>query len=278
MRPGANQGLSLFEAIVSLFILTASVLMSVTLLHNSLRYQRMAKQRIEATALAEQTLDEVRAWAWQKSSGSFNYLGSWSLYQGTVRSVAPYRVRIDASPATVQLASPCKTLESVVPTARAKLLTSSVVPVRVRVEWDPPSPSHAVVIFTYVGEPPRVVVPPLQITRTAGSDPLPINGRADFAVEARDAGGNVIQDLMFQWYVEPVGANPGMGTMFPPFGPQFTPPVAPQARHGRTASLKHTVRLEDGSWDWAPGDVRLRARTGLHGRESFGEIRNNLAL
>lgn len=275
-RSRSQIALTLLEAIISIFVLMVAVLMAVTLLHNSLRYQRLAKYRVEAAALAERTLDEVRAWAWQNSSGSYNYLGSWASYQNVVRTVNNYRVKIDASPNSVQLASPSRSMESVFG-ARARTMSSSVVPVRVRVEWDPPSTSNAVVLLTYVGEPPAAVASPLLITQTAGANPLPRNGTADYSVEARDTSGNIIQDVSFQWFVQPTGANPGMGTMFPPFGPQFTPPVAPTARHGRTARLRHTVRLEDGSWDWSPGSIQVRVRTRIHGREAYGQMAGQLA-
>lgn len=243
--------------------------MSSTLMHNSLRYLRMASQRVEATAIAQSTMDEIRAWAWQTSAGTHNYHSDWSTYRGVVRPVAGYRVRMDASPGSVTLASPCTTLETV-HGANARFLRSSVVPVRVQVEWDPPIRANRVTLVSYVGEPPRTIQS-VTVTRGGSGDPVPRNAQVDFAVEASDPQGRVIEDLMFRWYVEPTGVNPGLATLFPPWGPPLSPAVPPGARDGSATSLKNTVRLENGSWGFSPGSVRVRARARLHGLDSLGE-------
>jgi type II secretory pathway pseudopilin PulG len=256
-------GLSLIETVISIFVLATAVLIAGVLMQASFRYQTMARQRVEATAVAQKILAEVKAWAWTQSGGNYNYNGSWSAYQGAVRNEQGFRVRIDSSPRTVRLASPCSALEDHFG-AEGRYLGSSVVPVRVTVEW---GSSDSLSLFTYIGEPtriPRTVV----VNQSGGS--LAANGISRFSATALDANGAAIEDMMFRWYLEPTGANPGMGSLLPPWGGQVSPPVAMGPRDGRTSSVKNSYRKEDGSWIVVGGDVSVQAAATGHGREVIG--------
>jgi hypothetical protein len=251
------------ETIISIFLLVTAILMSGALMQASFQYQKMSKQRVEASAIAESTLDEIRAWANTMSAGRYNYNSDWSPYRGASRQDQGYRVLIDSRPDSVRLASPCNALEAV-HGANGRFLDSSVVPVEVRVEW---GSSDFVSLLTYIGEPARRTAS-VDVQQTGGS--LAPNGFSEFSAQAVDANGDTIEDMMFRWYVQPVGATPGMGSLNPPWGGQLNPPTASGPRDGRSSSLKNSFRQVDGAWVVVGGDISVQAVTFGHGREVTG--------
>lgn len=260
-----SYGLTLVETIVSIFLLAGAILMSGALMQSSFQYQKMSKQRVEAMSLAQKTLDQVRAWAWTRKGGRYNYLGDWSPYRGSVRTELGYQIRVDSKPKSVRLASPCSSLEAQYGD-RGRYLDSSVVPVRVTVEW---GDSNSVSLFSYVGEPPRIAET-VEVRQINGSDPISPKGFGKFSASALDKNGDVIEDMMFRWYLEPKGANPGMGSLIPPWGSQVTPSVAEGPRDGRTARVKNSFRKQDGSWTVVGGNLEVQALARAHGRDTVG--------
>lgn len=246
--------------------------MSGALMQSSFQYQSMSKQRVEAVTLAQKTLDQVRAWAWTRKSGRYNYLGNWSPYQATVTTEQGYEIRVDSKPGSVRLASPCTTLESLYG-ARGRFLDSSVVPVRVTVEW---GDSNSISLFSYIGEPPRSAET-VKVRQIEGGDPIPSNNFGKFSATALDDKGDTIEDMMFRWYLEPKGANPGMGSLIPPWGGQVNPVVAVGPRDGRTARLKNSFRKQNGNWTVVGGKVEVQALARAHGRDTVGSKTVGLA-
>lgn len=265
MRPAhRDSGLSLLEAIISIFILAGAILMSGALLQSSFQYQSRSKQRVEATVLAQRIMAEVKAWAWRQSGGKYNFNTDWSPYRSAQRTEGGFTIRIESSPGSVTLASPCTALEAHFG-SEGRSLNSSVVPVRVTIDW---GTSETLSLLTYVGEPPRIA--DRVVVRQTGGSTGP-NGISQFSARAFDAAGEEIPDMMFRWYLQPTSATPGMGSLLPPWGGQLLPPVPMGPRDGRTASVKNTFRREDGTWTVVGGNVSVQAMVQGHGRERVGE-------
>lgn len=274
------RGLSLTETVVAIFLLSVAMLLVINLMHVSIRYQGMNRRQATGMLLAQKLLDAVRAWAWEAPGGIYNYHASWAPWQGaslTDPDFPGYTAQVDAQPGSVILQSPCTGLESIYAPLNRRL-TASVVPVRVQVQWDANDPTRRVSLVSYVGEPPPRTPITVTVTRAGGpGDPVPPDGVVDFTVQASDANGAPISDLVYRWSVESTAPNPGdvpgLGTVLdselltpPPAAPPFLAP-----RDGTAAKLQHVYRRKDTSWAYAPGFCKMRARARVCGVDYWGE-------
>ena len=145
-------------------------------------------------------------------------------------------------------------------------LPSSALPVTVSVHQGAREVTR---LTTLLGE-PEVEVVSLAISPDGVSpDPVPLDGTADFKVEAEDAGGNRVEGLSYSWYLEPaydLGGSPGNGRLIP---------IGPRDRH--QIRVEHRYLGEDGNWDNIPGWVRLRVRARNNGVEVWGNYELELA-
>jgi hypothetical protein len=266
------------EAIVSIFLLSSVVIMVMTMLNASLRYQGQAQRRAMAAMLGRKTFEQVRAWAWESPGGALNFSGDWAAYDGaslTDPDHPDYTIEVNARPGTATLYSPCSSLESGYG-SRARRLDASLVPVSVKVRWQEGSTPQELEMVSFVGEPPRQISSVL-VTRVHGpSDPVPREGVVEFSAQALDGAGQPLPDVMFRWYVEPTAPNsgddPGLGTLLPPWGPPVVPPLPETPRHGRRASLKHSYIRSDGvTWGYSEGFCRVIAVAISRGQEVRGQ-------
>lgn len=250
-----NRGFSLTETVIAAFLLLMGFLLVFSLFHVSLQYSSRVEQQALATMVAEKNLDAVRIWA-QEGGGPFNFEGDWSAFDDVTFPDPDYpdmQVHVKVEPFR-EVDTPSSALEA--PHAgNERRMRSVLVPLRVEVSWDPSDPSRRVRLDSYVAEAPRQfrATAPLVVTAAgAVPSPVPQDATVFFEVEAFDANGNEIQDLMVAWSVEPVGVGPlgipGNGTL------------VPATRDGRRIGFQNRYRNSAGVWVHTGGECVLRAR------------------
>ena len=243
----STRALSLVETVLAVFLLAAQILLLAGLLAQFNRTQRDTRQRSRAALLAEQKMDEIRAWARQPG----NFAGDWSVYQGQVTQPPEdpgFRLEVRVNSAGQPLYSPCLGLESPYDT-KAKLLHRSCVPVRVSVSWAGREP---LVLNSLIGEPVR----PKPYTLTFAPDPpftqpVPTNGPFGYKAQLQDGLGLPIEDVMFSWRVKPLTGNASL--------------VESPNRNQRQVRAQHAY-LRYGTVVQVSGLVRLECRALYHGQ------------
>ncbi|MCA9792933.1 MAG: hypothetical protein KC910_14095 [Candidatus Eremiobacteraeota bacterium] len=250
-----RRGLSLAETIVALFLLVAAMLVMINLFHSALRYRAMVVQQMQATALARKVMAEVRDWA----RDPVNFDSNWSPYRGVTLTDPDYpglSAEVDCDELGRALYSPSTQLETL-EGARARVLTRSLVPVRVQVNF---GRDREVTLFSYVGERPRPLgANPVVVTRTGGSpDPVPRDGTVDFGAQLLDSGGQPVADVTFDWAVKPVSGNAMLDRQ-------------PVSRDFRSMVLVHRMVINDlvtpPEEGYASGTIEVQARARYHGQE-----------
>lgn len=238
-----RSALSLVETVLAVFLLAAQILLLAGLLSQFNRSQRDVRQRSQAALLAEQKLDEIRSWA---RLGS-HFAGDWSTYQGQLTEISGFHLEVRVNPAGQPLYSPCLGLEAP-HGARAKVLSRSIVPVRVSVSWGGREP---LVLNTLIGEPPHPKPYTLSCTPDpAFAQPVPPNGAFGYTVELKDAIGQPVGDVMFSWRVKPLTGNASL--------------VDSPDRSQRQVRARHAY-LRYGTEVQISGQVQLEGRTVYHG-------------
>jgi prepilin-type N-terminal cleavage/methylation domain-containing protein len=255
-RPRGDAGFTLVETMISLTILLVACLLVFNLFHASLRYSSRVESQVLASIIAGKIMEEVRSWAWTDPGTGYNFHSSWSTWSGvagTDDEHPEYHVRVDVRDAVFR--SPCSTLEA--PHYVERILLTSAKKVKVTVWWDENHPDRNVSTTTIIREPPKAfqagtvtVAPSSPIP-----NPLPMNSSVSFTAAARDSGGNIMNDIFFKWYVEPIDGN---GTM------------TAEARDGSTATFTNKVLLPDGTWGHTGGTCKVKARAVYRGIEKWG--------
>jgi Tfp pilus assembly protein PilV len=112
-----RRGLSLIEAIISIFLMVAGFLIMAQLYHSALQYQSMVNDRTNAVTLAERQMESVRSWSRQvhRSPGGTKPFTDWTGCPGVPTSPPDdafpgYTVTTTTAPKT--LYSPCSQFES----------------------------------------------------------------------------------------------------------------------------------------------------------------------
>lgn len=274
-----RRGLALPEAIIAIFILVAGFVVTAALFHTALRYVGIIERQALAVVLAEQKIEEIRAWSRRVhgtgGSESFSSNASWSAYDG-VTEPAPDRpeIEISVSAEPDNLFSPSSQFErarfsaqenegdKVNPAAVGeKVLPGSVRRVEVTVSWGA-APGDRLSLLTYVGDPFRDIDPDtaVVVTQISGGSVLAPNAQARFRATVVDTSGQVIPDAIFTWYIDPDAS--GNGTL------EF------DADDSDTATFRNVVMLEVEGGTPIPshtGDrVRVGARVRVGGVEAVG--------
>jgi hypothetical protein len=161
-----------------------------------------------ASILAQRKLEEIRGWAYERTSGGHNFFsGDWSRFHNkewTDSSYSKFLVRAwnEVSP----VAMPFRGFHG-----PARTLTRSARVVKVEVSWTAASLPRVVRFVTLIGEPrpdsARVVVAP------AGDIMLGPFESVQFTARCEDADGQEIPNVPFHWHVAPMTANGTVSTV-----------------------------------------------------------------
>lgn len=237
-----QRGLTLAEAIVSIFVLLAGVVVMVRLFHTSLRYQTLVDNQSTAVLLAEREMERVRGWSRKNhtspgASLNFNNFLA-DNYPGKTAYEDP-----DFSGYTIQttavandIYSPCSLFELLYPTpADRRVIRSSVRKITVRVTWgwDPYSLAPLKHELTSLVGWPTCRVPPTPPASASVSGPgssIPRGGPMGVTVSAVNQDNFVLSDLFYGYIVQPGTGNQGGG-----FG------SVSDSRDGRSATLHNYI-------------------------------------
>jgi hypothetical protein len=257
LRVKGFRGFSLVESVIALFLLLTIVMFLFMSFDQALRYQSRAAIRQKAVVIASRTMAGLRAWAQVPA----NYDSDWSAKNGMTfpdSQDGSYNVRIDCNPSGQPLFSPCFALESQYgPTA--KFMTRSLIPVKVTVSWGSGSSSQ-LAVCSYIGDPPRVPQPLLQITQTGGPQPLPYQQVDTFGVTALDNGQQPIRDLVYTWDIQSITGNAWLLNTGP--------------RNGTTQAVENIYTTPGGVVLDVSGLIQVQAETVYHGLPLNGTTAN----
>ena len=224
IRSARVRGLTLAEAIVSIFVMLAGVVVMVRLFHTSLRYQTLVDNQSTAVMLAEREMERVRGWSRKNHTSpgatlNFNSFTS-DNYPGKVAYQDPdfSGFQIQTTAVSNAIYSPCSLFELLYPTvAERRVIRSSVKKVKVTVSWgwDPYNSGplkHE--LTSLVGWPTCKSIPPTPVataTVSGAGSSIPQGGPMPVTVFAVDADGHALGDLFYDYIVQPGIGNSGGG-------------------------------------------------------------------
>jgi Tfp pilus assembly protein PilV len=275
-RSCPKMGLSIIETMIAMVVLVGAFMLVFTLFHASLRYTNRVEKRVFASIIAEKKLEEIRSWASKKAAVGYNYDSDWSTYSGACGpdpGNPEYIVSVTARNSSID--SPSRSFEALLALPEKKRLHSAVKKVRVSVAWDPHDPAKSLSFTTLVKEPvrsfrnPRFTIDnsrspatdPIVVSAASIPDPLPRDGTVSFTALAYDSENNVICDLFFLWYVQPI-TDPATGVA--------GNATITQAHNGSSATLVNKVILPGGAVGYTGGKCLVKARAVYGGIEQWG--------
>ena len=160
--------------------------------------QRRNQHSLEATLLAQSTLNQARLWARDPQ----NYLGDWSAYNGSLPSPSPI-YQISCRTRFQAVLSPARALEeqwTSTPLGHREL-PKGVVQLEVRVAWSGKA-NESVRLVGQIGEPKRDITG-YQFSVDGPQPPsIHLNEVATYsAVTVKDSQGRPLENLLFRWTV-----------------------------------------------------------------------------
>ena len=225
-----RRGISILETLLALFIILVALLVTVQLLHSSLRRSLKVQDRVNASLFLQQKLEEIRV----RAADPDDFEAGLTAYNNTIHSDPEYPgLQIRSTLADFVPASPSHRLESPYETPAPdsrRLLEESCYRLTLECWWGP-SPSERLEATTLLTAPPRLFHPtnPLVISG-APSSPIAQDTESTMSVQAFDENNREIKGLTFKWFVLAKGGNG----------------VIRQTRDGRTGILGHWTFNVDG--------------------------------
>lgn len=202
------RAVSLGEAIVAIFLILASIMVTITLFHASLRYGQKSESRTLAAIFGRKVIAEIRAWARVPQK----YDSDWSELTANVfedEDFPNFKAQLECDAKNGRLTSPCSEFERLEDGARAYRLERAVVPIKVTVSWG----SESLILVSQVGEPLRELAQnPVVLTRVSGPNPMAPNDKVTLRAELHDSNNRSIPGIRFFWSSQP-GSKNGNGTI-----------------------------------------------------------------
>lgn len=264
-RTVSRRGSSLVETIVALVILAGSLLLVTALLNRSNRYQQRSESLLDAAALADKVMADVRVWARTPA----NYSGNWASWNGRMVEDPDFsglQALVEVKVNNQRIFSPDNPTELAF--AQPREMVDGSVTVRIQAARDVTSPVGRIVIWTLIAPPtpntsagdPYVVV----TTGTAG--PLAVGATGTYTAEAFDGANRRLPPCCFEWRVRS-GSGSAAGQSDPP-------------RDGRSYTITHNQTRENsttGLTEAASGDVSVEADARIMGKVYTGSLGVTLA-
>lgn len=264
MKP---RGLTLAEAIVSIFVMLAGVVVMVRLFHTSLRYQTLVDNQSTAVMLAEREMERVRGWSRRNhtspgASLDFNNFLSDAYPGKTAYEDTDFPgFQIQTAAVANAIYSPCSLFELLYPATERRVIRNSARKITVTVSWgwDPYKLAPIQHELTSLVAWPTCKFPPAPATPTvtgAGSA-IPQGGPMPVTISAVNADSQTLGDLFYSYIVEPGAGNQGGG-----FG------SVQDERDGRAATLHNYIlsaAVPPVITGYGVGKCNLRARARYRG-------------
>ena len=245
------RALSILEAIISLFLLTAAVLVLSVNFNRVIQLQRSSSQRRQATVVMRTALADLRSYRDGYATSTLSWADYWTGYPR--RDVQSDGFRVQVTTAVQSLVSPCRGLELVYG-PQARTLANTSLQADLLVSW---SGGGQHIDCTTLLTPPPLQVASVNLQRTDGTTPIDKNTFASFEASAVDAQNRDIEGACIAWSIDPdasAGA-PGLATRDPLF-----------ARNGRDAHIYNLIYRPDSPLPtFAPGSVRITAHCRVDG-------------
>jgi type II secretory pathway pseudopilin PulG len=250
-----RRGSTLVETIIALVLLSGCLLLVSALLQRSSRYQQRSESLLEAGALADKVISDIRAWA----KNGANYDGNWAFWQGRLVNDPDFpnlSARVDVQNTGLTVLSPDKHTELAYSSPR-EILKGSVL-VRVQAGRDLNSPVGRLAIWSLVA-PPSPVIGATIVVNTSGT-PMAVGETRGFTATAFDGGGRELPQCCFEWRVRNQSGEASPGS---------------QTRDGRSYSISHTRTRDDDDDDTTPevpaaGTVLVQAEARILGELVIG--------
>ncbi len=254
--PGKVPGVSLAEAVVALFLLTAGVLVVGQAFVQCLRYQRESLQYRQAALEAENVFAALRRYRDGFPASGQSWGNYWSSYAHEVVALPGFEALVEVRAAVIY--SPSSSLEDHFG-SRARRLQESAVDARLTLGF-----GRRRVSFESRLAPPPLHIDQLSLQRL-DSGPVARDGFAHFRARALDVGGRDIAGVCYSWRVECDASThqPGMGTL-----------ESPLARDDREMRVYHRLYRPDLAITYAAGRMRVVVSC----RDANGEISASQSL
>lgn len=277
-----RRGLTLAEAIVSIFVMLAGIVVMVRLFHTSLRYQTLVDNQSTAVMLAERELERVRGWSRKNHTSpsavlDFNNFLTDS-YPGKVPYEDPdypgFKIQTEASAHTIN--SPCSLFEALYPAAQQRSITKACRKIKVTISWgwDPyslaPLKHELTSLISWPTCKANNASQAASASVTTGSTSIAQGGHLNATVTATNANGQVLSDLFYNYVVEPGGGDLGGG-----YG------TVEDARDGRTTKLHNFIlnaATPPGISGYGVGRCSLRAKARYRGFDITDGVQTNIEM
>jgi len=246
------------ETIVALVILAGSLLLVTALLNRSNRYQLRSESLLDAAALADKVMADVRVWARTPA----NYSSSWSAWNSRLLEDPDFpglQAQVDVKVENQKIFSPDNPTELAFPAPRE--MEKGSVTVRIMAARDVTSPVGRIVIYTLIAPPtPNTTAgdPYVVVTSPVGT-PMNVGETRAFSAEAFDGAGRKLPPCCFEWRVRSGSGSASSGG---------------QSRDGRSYSISHTETRENdlGVTEASFGDVSVEADARIMGKIRTGSL------
>ena len=231
------------EAIVAMFVILGGFTVIFRLFHTAMRYSSLIQAQQEKVRVAQNKLEEVRAWSrvHHQPIGATAF-SDWTHWDNTSGFDPDYpaiqwKVKVDA----ISLASPCSLFEMAENDVdRRRLMPSSCKQVTVTAFTGSETPvigmgQRPVVLTTYIGQAsqdPTTV--PCEVIVSGSPVTLARNATASYSVLLRtQADRYEILDVFFRWAMDPT-VGPAVGNFSGP-------------RNGRQTTIINRIRIPQNS-------------------------------
>lgn len=261
-RSNCRRGSTLVETIVALVLLAGSLLLVTALLHRSNRYQQRSESLLEAGALADKVMGDIRSWA----NDPNNYSSNWAAYDHKTLTDPDFpnlEALVDVQVGGMKVFSPDNPTELGLGLPPREMQKGSV-SVRIQAARDVTSTVGRITIWSTVAPPTPVSRPdklPHVEVNGVTSGPMTFNETRGFTAEAFDGLGRKLPPCCFEWRVRSGSGRAEGGT---------------PSRDGRSYSITHNIMrdtdtdppVSEAAW----GDVTVEADARIMGKVYTGGL------
>lgn len=175
-------GFTLIETVAALLILISSLIVSSVIFARSFAYFNKVEKSTRATALARQTMEELRI----EGADLNTFLAGVPSFAANTTTQGDLTVETSVVPVAAPRSVPAISLS----TGTNRPMPLSFLQATVRVSW-PEAPNGGIELQSLLGEPPRVTAP----------NPLTISGvTPNFTATLTDSAGREIPEVTYRWF------------------------------------------------------------------------------